>query len=356
MEFDRIHRLIASSIDQALFPGAVVRIEKGNEVLFNEAYGHSSVFDEHKKMDTNTIFDIASLTKLVTTTTILQLVEDRNILLEDNLLEVLPVLKEDLNLERYFSSVTIKQLLTHSSGLIDWVPFYCRKTPFYDQLSLIVSSADRREGVCYSDLNFMLLREVIEERSGFSMKEAVDRYIRQPLSMETMIFGPVSGGNVASTELGNRIEMDMCKQRNLDYENWRELAKPITGEVNDGNAFYYFQGVSGHAGLFANALDVSKIGQLYANKGMREGNQLISPELVEMATSRLVGNRGLGFEFSPIFPEGFGHTGFTGTSLWIVPEKQLIVTVLTNRLHMNNPKNIQSFRKELHDQMIQSNF
>jgi CubicO group peptidase (beta-lactamase class C family) len=340
-------------MNKGYFPGGVCQIVKDGHCLFLRSYGTASTEHDTRGMTYSTLFDIASLTKIVTTTIILRLVTIGKLSLEQTVKQSLSPIAANPILADYFSKVTIQDLLTHRSGLIAWYPFYSGHLNFYDRLRYIVSTTHVSEaGVRYSDLNFMLLGQIIQEATGLTLKQAVHQLIRQPLHMQRMDYGPVDEQDVAATEFGNRTEQRMCLERGLSFDHWRESNKAICGEVNDGNAFYFFQGAAGHAGLFADAEDVSKLGQLYINRGQCNGKHYIDPDLIELSITEQDASRGLGWEFSVIFPEGYGHTGFTGTSLWLVPEKKLTVVTLTNRLHLEEPKNINSFRKELHETIL----
>jgi serine-type D-Ala-D-Ala carboxypeptidase len=343
----KIMAFIESQINAGLFSGAVVYVKKDHTVLFHEAFGKAFNTNGVKRyMNKDTLFDIASLTKVVMTTIILKLITENKFSLHSTVGELLPEVKKRPS--DAIGNIPVQQLLTHSSGLLDWYPFYTSSGNFYDQLAKIVSTNEKTEGERYSDLNFMLVAEIIKESTKLSLQEAVNQYIRIPLGLRTMEYGPVHSDNVAATEFGNQIEQNMCKLRNLSFSQWRDKGVPIYGQVNDGNAHYYFDGVSGHAGLFANAEDLSKIGEVYTNMGLLEGKTYISEKLIKQAITRQIGTRGLGWEMSDLYPTGCGHTGFTGTSLWIDSMRKLTVVVLTNRLHTDTPQNINEFRKKLH--------
>jgi serine-type D-Ala-D-Ala carboxypeptidase len=344
----KIKAFIESQIASRLFPGAVVYVKKDSTILLHEAFGKAfHTIDVKREMNKDTLFDIASLTKVVMTTIILKLITDNKFSLHTTIAEVLPAINK--RFDNAIGTISVQQLLTHSSGLLDWYPFYTSSENFYDQLEKIVSKNELTKGVRYSDLNFMLVAEIIKETTKLPLQEALNQYLSIPLKLKTMKYGPVRTNNVAATEFGNQIEQNMCKLRNISYSFWRDTSNPICGQVNDGNAHYYFNGVSGHAGLFADAGDLIKIGEVYTNLGQLEGREFISQNLIKQAMTKQVGTRGLGWELTDIYPTGFGHTGFTGTSLWVDSVRKLNVVVLTNRLHTNAPSNINEFRKKLHE-------
>lgn len=346
--FEGVDDIVEKYIKRDFFPGVVCQIVKRDEVVFNKAYGDAVTFPEKEKMETNTVFDIASLTKIVTTTIVLRLVSNGQLQLNSTVVQHLSKLDEGSALYSILSKITIEQLLTHSSGLIDWYPFYSEELDFYRVLDKAIRSSGSIEGVKYSDINFMLLGEIIKDATGLTLGEAVKKYISEPLELESMTYKPVDIRQVAATEYGNQIEEKMCRDRGFSFNKWRDTATSLRGEVNDGNAYYFFKGESGHAGLFANINDLIKVGQLFIDEGVWKNSRLIDKALIQSALQEHQPSRGLGWEISPIFPKGSGHTGFTGTSMWLVPEKELVVVTLTNRLHVQVPKNINTFREELH--------
>jgi CubicO group peptidase (beta-lactamase class C family) len=346
---ERLDHLFQHYVSKDYFPGAVCLIAKDEEIIFHQAYGHASTSPVVQKMKASTRFDIASLTKIVTTTIILRLITNGKLSLNQTLEQCLPKAALNPILYEKFSTITVKQLLTHNSGLIAWYPFYSQKLDFYDVLADVLQSNQEASGVVYSDLNFMLLGEIIKENTGLTLKQAVREWISKPLHMESMDYGPTTGADVAATEFGNQVETGMCLERGITFEGWREQSHPIKGEVNDGNAFYFFNGQAGHAGLFSNAVDLMKLGQLFIKGGEWGGERLIDQELVEISMTEQEPSRGIGWQISSLYPRGCGHTGFTGTSLWLVPEEKMVVVTLTNRLHMQQPIHINTFREDLHE-------
>lgn len=345
---NKIDNIILNYINKDYFPGASCVIAKNGDIVFDKSFGYLSIIPEKIYLNNNTIFDLASITKIVTTTIILMLATEDKININSNLNKYIPQISGDEKLSKTIGEINIMQLLTHTSGLISWFPFYTRREDFYSILKSINCTTGNNE-VVYSDLNFMLLGEVIKAVTKLSLKEAVIRYIKEPLDLKTLGYGPVHSLNVAATEFGNQIEKQMCKDRGLRFDGWRKDEVPIKGEVNDGNAFYYFNGQSGHAGIFSDKYDLVKIAQLYLNKGEVQGKRLIDYELVQASMKEQCSTRGLGWEFSSIYPQGLGHTGFTGTTIYIIPNKKLAAVTLTSRLHEKKPKFLNEFRQELHD-------
>ncbi|MBB6451707.1 CubicO group peptidase (beta-lactamase class C family) [Salirhabdus euzebyi] len=345
---EKIDYLFDKYLQEKCFAGGVCFIKHKDKNVFVKAYGkRNRVTNEDVNVDT--IFDLASVTKIFTSTVILKMVSDEKLTLETTLGECLPRVAG----HNVLAPITIKQLLTHSSGLQAWFPFY---TYLSDDLFSLLKKLDlvhqEQNEVVYSDLNYILLGEVIKHHYNASLQDVLQQEMVTPLKMKQVTYGSISSLNVAATEFGNQIEMQMCHSRNRDFPDWRNTNEPIVGEVNDGNTYYFFKGQSGHAGIFGTAEDLSKLVDVYSKGGMSENKRFITTNLVQQSMQNVVEDRGLGWHSSEPFPEGFGHTGFTGTAIWIVPEKDLQVILLTNRLHVDQPKNINPFRKELYEEVL----
>lgn len=331
------------------FAGGVCYIKQDHQDILLKAYGkQNSATNQPMNVDTN--FDLASVTKTITSTLILKVISDGKLTLETALKDCLPRVAEN----KVLAPITIQQLLTHSSGLVAWYPFYTvtPKTDLFTILDSIELDHQEEKAVVYSDLNYILLGEILKHHYQSNLQSVLEKEIISPLQLESFSYGPLSDGNIAATEFGNQIEMEMCRSRNKTFSQWRSTSEPIVGEVNDGNTYYFFEGQSGHAGLFSSAKDLSRVIDLYLKGGMAKNTQIINLALINLSLQNIVENRGLGWHCSDPFPTGFGHTGFTGTSVWVVPEKQLQVVLLTNRLHVDQPVNINPFRKELHEKIL----
>ncbi|WJY26372.1 MULTISPECIES: serine hydrolase domain-containing protein [Sporosarcina] len=337
-QMEALDDIIKEHIESGYFSAAVCSISLDGESVYRKAFGVCDLATV-EPCRTDTRFDIASITKIFTSTVILHMITERRLTLDTSLGECLPAAKSRPEL----TSLTIRQLLTHSSGLIAWYPLYTQRgRSFYEVLDSIPLLHESAEKTVYSDLNFMLLGKVIEQLTEMTLEEAVCEYFGNRLDLDSVTYLPLDKHNIAATEFGNRIEKRMCSERHLHFDGWRDEHTAIVGEVNDGNSYYFLNGTAGHAGIFSDADDLVTLGNLYLGvKGF------LSDELLQACESRQVGDRGLGWDFGETFPEGFGHTGFTGTALWVVPERQLIVSLLTNRLHSREPQNITPFRKKI---------
>lgn len=390
--------LAEEALGRKLAAGIVVRVEQGGIARFERAWG-AALCDGSRRspMTPNVKFDTASLTKLFTATAILRLATQGKVSLDATLCDIVTMSGISAGRPRVdeaFAAITVRQLLTHSSGLHYWHPFYAgamrsaaagaapegqaaRETPdaaaaaaapatpatpltpaaqarpaeppaagdFGDILESVLEHFPRKNEVIYSDLNFMLLGKILEGASGFPLKPAMRDFVCGPLKLADTGYKP-SAGPFAATEFGNRIEKKMVADLGLAFDGWRTDGSPFLGEPDDGNCHYYFGGAAGHAGVFSTARDLCALGRLYLDPASHPG--YLSPRLAAEAIVDHGGGRGLGFQLGELYPEGgCGHTGFTGTYLYLNPARSLAVAVLANRLHVESPQNINEFRKAM---------
>jgi serine-type D-Ala-D-Ala carboxypeptidase len=350
-----IDSILQSQVDRDKIPGAVVLIKKDNKVIYRHAYGYAQKYDFNhnllnppEKMKVNTLFDIASLTKVIGTTTSVMLLADRGLISVDD-----PVCKyiEAFNTPDK-KDITIRHLLTHTAGLYEWYPLYylaSNKQECYstiENLPLVSPVGEERR---YSDLGFVLLGEIIEIVSGLPLEQFMKQNIFQPLGMKNTTFNPLASGGpgkIAATSAGNPYERRMVydstlgfKIKEIDPEQWNGWRTYILkGEVNDGNAWYANGGISGAAGLFSTASDLQKLIDMLINKGLSGSEQFISGKTIETFLTKDKFNNGLGWMMNPDnsfmknAPEGsFGHTGFTGTCIAVIPSDKISVILLINR-------------------------
>jgi serine-type D-Ala-D-Ala carboxypeptidase len=355
--FKSIEKVIIDAAEASYFSGAVAYVEHKGKVIYNEAFGYASMLPKKRKMDKEMIFDSASLTKISTSTIILKLIDEGKLSLDSNICNWFP------ELFHICKDITVEHLLSHKSGLPAWYPFYTfeKNEKFISHILEVMKSEMPRAGqiVEYSDLNFILLGKLIEKIERNTLDFIIVEKLIKPLGMKTLCYNP-SGDlkkYIVATEYGNQIEKEMVNKRNLNYGKWREDV--IWGEVNDGNAYYYLNGVSGHAGLFSNAYDLAKLSKVYLKKTEQLlEKSFLSNELIEEAlrnhSPEHMEERGLGWVIGGKELTGFGHTGFTGTSIWVVPEEELIMILLTNRLHVNNPVNINCIRTRFYKTVLES--
>ncbi len=289
----------------------------------------------------NAYFDMASVSKLITTTLLLHEMDAGHLSPTDPILPRLPQLQGPACQAR-LSETTVADLMTHHSGILPWYPFYADGRPFEVIFEEILSSTVPEAGEAYSDLNFMLLRCIYENVSGKSLSEGVREVINGQLVIPDIRYGPLPADACAPCCLGNQIEKDMCHERGMTFDAWRTDGVPVAGTCNDGNAFYYFKGISGHAGIFATVSAMEALCRFYLTTDC--------PSFVNAMQVHL-GTRGLGFDCSDVFPEGCGHLGFTGTSLYVSRSRHIGVVLLSNRLYLPSgakPTNITPCRREIH--------
>lgn len=301
------------------------------------------------------VYDLASLTKPFTATAALAIGEERGLSLDaplcslpGGLVNALPERPSALARER-LSAMTMRRLMTHTSGLQAWYPFYADGRPFWQTM------ADRLEappqtGMVYSDLNFMLMRELLCRITGLSYPDVIRQYVSRPLGLDFLDFAPLPEGVAAAPCCrDNAIEERMCRERGMRFNGFRPHNQTVCGQANDGNAFYYFHGVSGHAGLFGALSSVAGLGRFYLRREDPWFLQALEPQ--PGCEGRCVG-----FHTGGSFPTGCGHTGFTGTSLWIDRERGLGMVILTNRLMSPTiaSPDLLAFRLSMHRTMLEA--
>ncbi|PWT94583.1 MAG: hypothetical protein C5B52_19640 [Bacteroidetes bacterium] len=358
-----IDSIIQSQVDADKIPGAVIQIKKAGQIIYTNAYGYAQKYDYNhqllnppEKMTVNHMFDIASLTKVVGTTTSIMLLVDRGLLKVDD-----PVSKyiPDFNVT-HKDSITIRHLLTHTSGIIEWYPMYYRsknKTEVFKLIASLPLKYPVGAGRHYSDLGFTILGEIIEKVSGMPMQDFMQQNIFIPLQMLHTTYNPLQSKNfnlIAATSHGNPYEHRMVYDSTLGFQpkdidpkqwdGWRTYT--LRGEVNDGNAWYANGGISGAAGLFSTVGDLQKLTDMLMNKGRVGSKQFISEKTVHLFLTKDKFNNGLGWmmdsssSFMKHVPEGsFGHTGFTGTSIVAIPQSGISIILLINRQNTGLQKN-----------------
>jgi uncharacterized protein YbbC (DUF1343 family)/CubicO group peptidase (beta-lactamase class C family) len=346
--FASIDRVINDAIAAKLTPGAVVLIGRDDEVLFEKAYGQRALVPSPEAMTADTIFDLASLTKVVaTTTSVMRLVEQGRIRLNDSVASFI------LGFERYGKGeITVRHLLTHVSGLrpdVDLDPWEGYDEAIERARDEVPTSAPGERFV-YSDINFFLLGDIVTRVAGMPL----DRYARQeifePLGMVDTGFNPPASKlpRIAPTERCDRMGNAPCNSPD---------APVLRGVVHDPTA-RRMGGVAGHAGLFSTARDLSRFARMVLAGGRLGAVRVLSPATVAKMSSPatpagMSAVRGLGWDIDSsysanrgeLFPMGsFGHTGFTGTSIWIDPTTRLYVVFLSNRVHPDGKGDVTPLR------------
>ncbi len=323
-----IDKAIEEAVARDQIPGAVVMAGHRGQVVHRKAYGWRSLAPSRQPMRIDTIFDAASLTKVVATTSaVMKLFEEGKIRLQDRVTEYLP------GFQGGRSEITVRQLLTHFSGLrpdVDLEPAWSGYELGIAKALVDKPVAAPGERFLYSDINFILLGAIVEKLSGRRLAEYTRERIFQPLGMKDTLFQPGARlrGRIAPTEL-------LAGQKT-----------PLLGLVHDPTT-RYMGGVAGHAGLFTTAGDLSRFAAMILGRGELGAVRIFQAATVERFTTPQspAGQpilRGLGWDIDSqysanrgeLFPLGsFGHTGFTGTSLWISPPDEAYVILLTNSVH-----------------------
>lgn len=350
LDFSAVDQLLETELKTETFPGAVLGIMNSEKLVYKKAFGLAQKVpkDSAREMQLDTIFGLASLTKvIVTTSSIMKLIEMGKINLYDYLRKYFPELPEDKE------EITIYHLLTHSSGFQAIVKLWDKKLDYQQKIKYILDLPLENEigkVVNYSDPNFILLGELVQRVSGQNLNEFSQNQIFKPLNMKNTAYKPLS----------NLKGITKNKIAAAEYCSFRD--RMIVGEVHDENC-YALGEISGHAGLFSNLNDLSKFVRMLLNMGSYNGKKILSEltvkTMIKSWTENLNQNRALGWDLINNFRSSggvlfsdktFGHTGFTGTSIWIDPELKLGVIFLTNRVHPSRD-NVQiiSLRPRLHN-------
>lgn len=349
-----IDQIVAEGINAKAAPGMVVLVAKDGKVIFNKAYGKHTYDSNGLPEKITDIFDLASVTKTTATTpAVMRLVEEGKLNLDTNIGAYIPKARTSP-----MNNITVREVMLHQAGFIPFIPFhnfvkpedhssdssaafptkvadgyYVRKGFFQDFMwpKMLNSPIKTRGKYVYSDISMYVMKDIVERLSLKPLQTYANDNFYASLGMKTAGFNP-----------RNRFS----KEQIVPTENDTFFRKTLLeGYVHDQGAALV-GGVSGHAGLFASANDVAIIYQMLLNKGTYGGQQYFKPETVDMFTSKQsnVSRRGLGFDrWDPdstnkypselASPQTFGHTGYTGTCVWVDPSRGLVYVFLSNRVH-----------------------
>jgi CubicO group peptidase (beta-lactamase class C family) len=359
---DEVDRIVEAAMEEGAFPGAVLAIGRRGSLVRFRAFGRYTYEPGAPEVRTDTIYDLASLTKVVATTTVAMILVDQGRLdLDAPVSGIVPRFRGGAKDE-----VRVRQLLTHSGGLLWWAPLYeALRGPKAYLERILEMDLDYEPGskTVYSDLGVILLGDVLERLAGAPIEEVARRRVFEPLGMrDTRYLPPLAlHPRIAPTE----------------RDPWR--GRVVLGEVHDRNAFA-LEGVAPHAGLFATAGDLARFAQMLLNGGALNGRRVVSPATVALFTRRVPGiagsTRALGWDTptdetgrrsstpgedgyssagSLLSPRSFGHTGYTGTLMWMDPDRQLFVVLLTNRVHPTRENRaILAVRPRVNDAVIRA--
>lgn len=367
--------------------GCVALAMHNSEVVFQKAYGYAHYYEPdynadgstytnptYKKIDNpvpvelNTLFDLASVTKVMATTqSIMLLVDQKKLSIDDKVADYLPGFEQNDK-----GNITIAQLLTHSSGLPQWEPtyLYCttraEQLDYIKQLSLMPEFKTDGSEPMYSDFSFMTLGFVVEAITSQPMEQFVLENVYEPLGMSSTGYRPLDRGvdpsKIAATSLGNPYEYRMVDEKDYPgvgydctkdaeafekFTGWRRQA--LIGETNDGNAAMGGEGVAGHAGLYSTAADLGVLLQCMLDGGEHDGTKLYSKDTIKLFTERHTtyaenhdgedsSDFGYGFKLKQSWMgetatiSCFGHDGFTGTTAFADPDNNYVFVCLSNKM------------------------
>jgi serine-type D-Ala-D-Ala carboxypeptidase len=357
----QISAMLAERIAAGDFPSAVYLISEKDRPVFADALGHAVVDPYRITASLDTIYDLASLTKpLVTGMLCARLVEKGELTLDSAVAHYLPEFERT---DRQM--ITVRELLTHPSGLPAWRPLYILAENNRERaLGVIANEAlEYKPGtqVIYSDLGFIVLGFLLERLTGSELGGLAQTEIINPLKLKHTFFNPEMAlqTGIAACETGNAYERETAARASgaENYSAWREQV--IWGEVHDGNA-YFLGGVAGHAGLFSTAKETLRL----ATQFLAHQSELLNADTCTELFTRNMTNgldeaRSISWQLaqspgsaagSALPADSFGHSGFTGTSCWIDPRHQRVFILLTNRTHARSMPfvNINSVRREFH--------
>jgi uncharacterized protein YbbC (DUF1343 family)/CubicO group peptidase (beta-lactamase class C family) len=339
-----IASLVEAALEAKQCPGAVVLIGHDGKVVYRQAFGERSLVPERSPMTVDTIFDMASLTKVIATTTaVMQLVERGKIQLSSPVSDYWPEFKENGK-----ELITVRELMTHYSGLAPDLDLKPEWSGYATAMKMIVAErpiAPPGTRFIYSDINFEILGELVRRISGETLDVYSAEHIFGPVGMKDTLFTPPAA-------MRERIAPTQYEHGNSGPLLW--------GVVHDPTS-RFMGGVAGHAGVFSTADDLSIFAQMLLDGGTYHGVRILSPLTVEKMTTpqtppgKMV-LRGLGWDIDSPFSTsrgelldvgGFGHTGFTGTSLWIDPVTRTYIIILTNRVHPNGKGDVVPLRAQV---------
>lgn len=346
---NKLDGIIEKELANKTMPGAVALVAKSGHIVKHQAYGYSALYTDDQftqmenpeKMNKETIFDLASISKIFTTTAAMKLYEEGYFKLDDPVAQHLPEFAANGK-----DNVTIRQLMTHTSGFTAWIPLYAQGKNREERIQIVMQyPLTNAPGTkyTYSDLNMITLGVLIEKFSGERLDQFIKNEITDPIGMKDTMYNPPASlkSRIAATEYQPAIGRGL-----------------VWGEVHDENA-WSLDGVAGHAGVFSTASDLAKLAHMFLNDGRYGGKRILKPETVRLLEENQIpefpGNdHGLGWELNQGWymdalaaPSTVGHTGYTGTSIVVNRENHTIAILLTNRVHPSrNTVSLNGIRRE----------
>lgn len=342
--------IVDAGIRRGIYPGAVLVIGNGERILHQRGFGRLQWNAGPRPSPDSTYWDLASLTKVVGTTgAVMRLVEAGKIELEAPVVRYLPRFQGAGK-----DQVTVRMLLNHTSGLRSYLPFYQLAPSRDSAIALLYAEPLRRKPGAtpeYSDLNFLLLGLMVERVTGEPLEQFVTREVLRPAGLNHTFYRPPDSVRKSVAPTG------------------RYRGHPVCCEVNDQNAVR-MGGVAGHAGLFSTGADLARFARLWLNRGFVDGQRVFTPATVDtfLSIAQGKGDRLLGWERPDpdnrddsayghrLSPVAYGHTGWTGTLLWVDPRQNLFLVLLTNRSYDprvgRSIRALRSIRNDLADRVV----
>lgn len=362
---EHLSTFLQEHIKAGEFPSAVYLVADRSEIVFADALGFSVVEPYRVANKFETIYDLASLTKpLITAMLCSRRIELGELTLDSSVSHYLPEFERTDK-----QMITVRELLTHTSGLPAWRPLYALTEDQPDRAAGAIASLELEykpgTQVIYSDLGFIALGILLERMTGHHLVDMAKHEIFEPLNLQQTFFNPEMAlqTGIAACETGNTYEADMSRQLGApDYPNSRQ--RLIWGEVHDGNA-YFLGGAAGHAGLFSTASEVFLLAQQFLSDSSKLLNAKTCQMFRENMTPGLEEARSIGWQLAAtkdstggadLPPDSFGHNGFTGTCVWIDAEHQRVFILLTNRTHARALPfaNINAVRREFNSLAVKA--
>jgi len=347
--FAEVDRILDAAVADGAFPGAVIAVGQHGRLVHLAAHGRQTYDADSPAIAVDTLYDLASLTKVVATTAMAMILFDQG------------KLDLDAAAARWLPSfvgpgkdrVTVRHLLAHASGVAASEPLFSEisgRRAIVERIETLPLATEPGTKEIYSDLGIILLGEILERIAGAPLDRFVAEHVYQPLDMRDTLFRPPAAllARIAPTE----------------RDPWR--GRVVHGEVHDENAFA-MGGIAPHAGLFSTAPDLARFAAMMLAKGTLDGHRIVSPTTVELFTRRagiVAGSdRALGWDTKSAVgstagtlfsPSSFGHTGFTGTSLWLDPGSDTYVVLLSNAIHTRGSAPITALRSDVATAVAQS--
>ncbi len=350
-DFSPVNKIMESAISDSVFPGAVLLFGIDNKFLYEKAFGNYTYDKSSTPVSLNSIFDLASVSKVVGTTSAAMILTDKGKLnLDEKVITYLPEFNNNGK-----DKITIRNLLLHNSGLPAFKKYYDEYSTAGEVINDIMNLKliyEPGTKYVYSDLGMITLQKVIEKITGKTLDKFLTDSLFKPLGMNLTMYNPPKElkYNCVPTEVDTFYRMRL-----------------LQGEVHDERA-YLLNGVAGHAGLFSTAEDLSKFIRMLLNGGKFNGKQILNKKIIDEWTTKQSeqSDRALGWDTRSkkhsssgkyFSMNSFGHTGYTGTSIWVDKEKKLFVILLTNRVHPTRKnRKIIKFRPVIHNAVYRSLF